>query len=90
MTWTTRLVREVGVAAWPAFVAACAIEMIVFAFVDPASLHTAFGAGELGLSDLAIYSIAFLAFWALVAVACTLTLRLASAAEEINAEVDAR
>jgi hypothetical protein len=77
------LARRLGIVAWPAFVVAGAIEMFVFAFVEPASLH-GLGGGELELSATAVYSIAFFVFWALVAAACLVALRLACSAEEIN------
>jgi hypothetical protein len=52
--------------------------------VDPGSLHTVTGA-TLPLSDTAIYSIAFLAFWVCIAVACGLTVLLERSSGEINA-----
>jgi len=52
--------------------------------VDPGSLHTVTGA-TLPLSDTAIYSIAFLAFWVCTAVACGLTVLLERSSGEINA-----
>ena len=93
-----RLAQRVGVVAWPAFVVAGLIEMFVFAFVEPASLHTLTGAA-LELSATAVYSVAFLVFWALVASACAVALWLAGSAEpaiapsarrpEVDADVDA-
>ena len=78
------LARRVGIVAWPAFVAAAAIEMFVFAFVEPASLHWL--AGEaLDLSPTTVYSLAFFVFWALAACACTVVLWLSCSADEINA-----
>jgi hypothetical protein len=82
-----RLARQVGIVAWPAFAGAALIEVFVFAFVEPASLHTLDGAA-LELSATAIYSLAFFAFWALVAMTCVVVLRLASSAKEINAAND--
>ncbi len=77
-------VLRAAIIAWPAFVAAGLIEALVFAFVDPASLHTLDG-GALELSATAVYSLAFFTFWALVAGACFVALRLKSSALEINA-----
>ncbi|MBL8289878.1 MAG: hypothetical protein JNL85_17975 [Rubrivivax sp.] len=68
---------------WPAFAAAGVLEAFVFAFVEPASLHS-LGGGALQLSAIAVYSIAFFAFWALVALTCLVVLRLARRADEIN------
>ena len=61
-------------AAWPAFMAACVLELIVFALVDPNDLHWAGDALE--LSRQAVYTAAFFAFWAISAVACTVTVVL--------------
>ena len=79
-----RLAQQLAIIAWPAFLAAGAIEMFVFAFVEPASLH-ALGGGALELSATAVYSIAFLGFWAIVAATNAAALWLARSAGEINA-----
>jgi hypothetical protein len=78
------LAHRLVIVLWPAFVVAGLIEMVVFAFVEPSALHTLDGSA-LDLSATAVYSIAFFVFWALVASACLVVLRLASSAEEINA-----
>ena len=70
--------------AWPAFLVAGLLEMLVFAFVDPLSLQT-LGGAELPLSSTAIYSVAFMLFWACVALACWLSLLLDRGAHAINA-----
>jgi hypothetical protein len=72
-------------AAPTAFLVAAVLEMAVFAWVDPQSLHTLAGA-QLGLSDLAIYSIAFLGFWVCTTVACGLAVLLERSAADINSE----
>lgn len=78
-----RAARRAASIVWPAFLLAAVLEIAVFAFVDPQSLHTLEGA-ELGLSDRAIYSIAFLAFWLCTSLACGLTVLLERSAEDIN------
>ena len=78
-----RLARRVAAIAWPAFLVAAVLEIGVFAFVDPQSLHT-LGGAALPLSETAVYSLAFFFFWSATAVACALTLLLQRAAEEIN------
>lgn len=56
---------------WPAFLAACALEMLVFALVDPTDLA---GPGHaLDWSRQAVYTAAFFSFWAVSASACWLT-----------------
>ena len=47
--------------AWPAFLVAGVLEMLVFAMVDPADLHW-FGQ-PLDMSRQAIYTLGFFAFW---------------------------
>jgi cytosine/uracil/thiamine/allantoin permease len=80
------LLRRIGSVVWPAFLGAGALEMLVFAFVDPDRLRLP-GGGELGLSPTALYSVTFFAFWVLMAGACTLTLVLERSATDLNAPV---
>lgn len=56
--------------AWPAFLGACLLEMLVFAVVDPAEL--AWAGRPVDLSRQAAYTIAFFTFWAVTALACGL------------------
>jgi hypothetical protein len=69
------LARTVAAVAWPSFLAAAVLELLVFAVVDPQALH-GFSGAPLPLSPTGIYSVAFLAFWAVGAAACALTLAL--------------
>ena len=70
---------------WPAFLAACLLEAIVFAMVDPGDLHLSgyfFQATRQG-----VYTMAFFVFW-LISMACSaLVLWLAKAPPEINGTV---
>jgi hypothetical protein len=68
---------------WPAFLAAGVMELMVFAHVDPSDLHTVGGA-TLELSRAAVYTLAFFAFWAVIAGACALCRVLWQRAEEVN------
>lgn len=77
--------RRVASIAWPAFLGAAVLEIVVFSFVDPTSLHLLPGEA-LALSERAIYSLAFFVFWAAMAATCALALALSSSAEEVNAE----
>ena len=61
--------------AWPAFIAACLLELLVFAMVDP--LDVQWSGQPLGLSRMGVYSAAFFAFWAVSGVGCALTALLA-------------
>jgi hypothetical protein len=61
---------------WPAFLAACLMELLVFALVDPQSLH---GLGQdLALPRQAVYSLAFFVFWIVTCFSSGLTALLMS------------
>ena len=68
--------------AWPAFLVAGVIEMLVFALVDPQSLHW-FGQ-PLALSREAVYTLAFFVFWLLTMASSALTTLLAMSPFEVN------
>lgn len=76
--------REFASVLWPAFLVAAVLEIAVFAFLDPATLSTLSGS-ELGLSDRAVYSVAFLGFWVVASIGGVLTLILHRSAEAVNA-----
>jgi hypothetical protein len=78
-----RIAQRSAAILWPAFLVAAVLELLVFAFVDPASLHTVSGAA-LPLSDTAVYSIAFFVFWVCTSAACALTVLLERGADELN------
>ena len=67
---------------WPAFMAACAMELLVFAFVDPMELQ--FAGHDLGWSRQSVYTVSFFAFWAVSMGACALTTLLALGRAEVN------
>ena len=61
-------------AAWPAFLAACVLELMVFAVVDPQDLRDF---GPLAqMSRQGVYTLAVFAFWLISLGACGLTLWL--------------
>lgn len=68
--------------AWPAFLVAGLLEMLVFALIDPQDLHW-FG-HPLALSRQGVYTVAFFAFWALAMVSSGLTALLSMSAGEVN------
>ncbi len=76
MDSTQRAVRAATV-LWPAFVMAGVTEMLVFALLDPQSLR-GFEGEAIALSRQAIYTLTFLAFWALISVASAVTLWLST------------
>lgn len=68
--------------AWPAFLVAGVIEMLVFAVVDPQDLHW-FG-HPLAMSREGIYTLAFFAFWILAMASSALTTLLSMSPWEVN------
>jgi hypothetical protein len=68
--------------AWPAFLLAGVIEMLVFALVDPQNLQW-FGQ-PLPLSREAVYTLAFFIFWLLTIASSALTTLLAMSPFEVN------
>jgi hypothetical protein len=76
--WGQRLMAV----AWPAFMAACVLELLVFAVADPLDLHGA--GGPLGWSRQAVYTVAFFCFWGVTFAACAFTTLLRMAPGEIN------
>jgi hypothetical protein len=62
----TRTVLQI---LWPAFVAAAALEILVFAHVDPTHVRTLAGTA-IELSEKAVYTLSFFGFWLVVAAAC--------------------
>lgn len=61
--------------AWPAFLLAAVLEMIVFAMVDPSDLHWV-GGRPLEWSRQAVYTVAFFVFWAVTAASSALSVLL--------------
>jgi hypothetical protein len=68
--------------AWPAFLVAGVLEMLVFAMVDPADLHW-FGQ-PLDMSRQAIYTLGFFAFWLMTMASSALTTLLSMSPFEVN------
>lgn len=68
--------------AWPAFLVAGILEILVFGLVDPQDLHW-FG-HPLALSRQGVYTLAFFAFWGLAMVSSGLTMLLATAPSDVN------
>mgnify|MGYP000688618273 FL=1 len=68
--------------AWPAFLAACLLEAVVFAVVDP--LDLSWGDGPLGWSRQAVYTLSFFAFWVLTMISSGLTTLLSMSPFEVN------
>jgi small neutral amino acid transporter SnatA (MarC family) len=78
-----QLARRVSSIAWPAFLMAGVLEIVVFAFVDPGSLRW-FGGAALDLGATTVYSLAFFAFWVVIAAAGVMMQRLGETEVEVN------
>ena len=78
----SRQVKRWILITWPSFLAACLLEVLVFAAVDPAEVHWP---GQITQpSRQAIYTTAFFSFW-LIAIACSsLVLWLNKPPRDIN------
>lgn len=68
--------------AWPAFLVAGVLEMLVFAMVDPQDLHW-FGQ-PVTLSRQGVYTLAFFVFWVMAMLSSGLTALLAMSPFEVN------
>lgn len=67
--------RRWGLMLWPSFLAACLLEGLVFAIVDPAELRWP---GDVGSpSNRAVYTTAFFVFWFVILSCCRTVLWLA-------------
>ena len=76
--WTQRLMWI----AWPAFLVAAVLEMVVFAFVNPSDLH---GLGApVTFSNEAVYTLTFFLFWGAGMASSALTTLLALSSFEVN------
>lgn len=73
----SRIARFAMAVAWSSFLSAGVLELLVFAVVDPTELRW-FGAAPVELSAQAVYTLAFLVFWAVIALAASLALLLVS------------
>jgi hypothetical protein len=68
--------------AWPAFLVAAVLEMMVFAVLDPETLSL-FGE-QVGWSRYAVYTITFFIFWGMTMVSSALTTLLVMSPFELN------
>ena len=68
---------------WPSFLMAGALEVLVFAVVDPGELRW-FGGATIDWPTQAIYTVAFLIFWGVVSTAGALTALLSLESDAVN------
>jgi hypothetical protein len=76
------LVQRLMWIAWPAFLVAAVLEMLVFAFIDPSELHLS--GGSVLLSREAIYTMVFFVFWIFTLASSSLTTLLSMSPFEVN------
>ena len=76
------LLQRVMWIAWPAFLMAGILEMLVFAMVDPQDLHW-FG-HSVQLSRQGVYTVTFFIFWLITMLSSGLTTLLALSPFEVN------
>ncbi len=68
--------------AWPSFLMAAVLELVVFAFVDPQDLHWL--GGNLEISRQTAYTAGFFLFWSVTALTGALTTLLSMSPFEVN------
>lgn len=68
--------------AWPAFLVAGVLEMLVFAMVDPQDLH--WQGLPLALSRQGVYTLSFFVFWGVTMLSSGLTTLLSMTSFEVN------
>lgn len=76
--WTQRLMWI----AWPAFLMAGVMEMLVFAFVDPEAVQ--WFDQPVNLSRQGVYTFAFFGFWLVIMASSALTTLLSQSPFEFN------
>lgn len=76
------LLQRVMWIAWPAFLMAGVLEMLVFAMVDPQDMHW-FGQ-SIQLSRQGVYTVTFFVFWVITMLSGGLTTLLAMSPFEVN------
>ncbi len=68
--------------AWPAFLVAGLLEILVFGLVDPQDLH--WWGQPLAISRSGVYTLAFFAFWGMTMLSSALTTLLSLSPFEVN------
>jgi uncharacterized membrane protein YcfT len=68
--------------AWPAFLVAGVLEMLVFAMVDPQDMH--WQGLPLALSRQGVYTLSFFVFWGVTMLSSGLTTLLSMTSFEVN------
>jgi len=78
-------VRNTALILWPSFVAACLLEALVFAVVDPSELNWPGHASA--PTRQGVYTLAFFLFWSISMACCGLVLWLSKPEIHVNDEI---
>jgi len=78
----SRGVKRWVLITWPAFMAACLLEALVFAVVDPSEVH--WPGRTVQSSHQAIYTAAFFSFWVIAMACSSMALWLSKPPNDIN------
>lgn len=76
------MAKRIMCVAWPAFLVAGLLEMLVFAVVDPHDLHWL--GNPIEVPRQAVYTLAFFLFWMLTMISGSLTVLLAMSSDAVN------
>ena len=76
--------RNAALILWPSFLAACLLEALVFAVVDPSELNWS-GHATIPTRQ-GVYSVAFFLFWSISMACCGLVLWLSKPEYQVNEE----
>ena len=80
----TSVLRHGVLILWPAFLAACLLEALVFSLIDPGEIHWP---GQMPQpSRQSVYSVAFFLFWVITAACNAMVLWLSKSERRVNAE----
>ncbi len=78
----SRTIKQWVLVTWPAFFAACLLEALVFAAVDPREVHWPGQSGE--PSRESVYTVAFFGFWFISMACSSMVLWLGKPPREVN------
>lgn len=73
--------RDIAVALWTSFLAACGASLLCFAFIDPAGLELLRSFDSVLVARMTGYALGFFFFWGVALAACLLTLYLVRTAD---------
>ena len=78
----SRIVKRWVLITWPAFLAACLLEALVFSAVDPGEVH--WPGQTVQPPNQAVYTAAFFSFWLIAMICSSLVLWLNKQPRDVN------